>query len=56
MCEVCNGKNGINAEYSWGISFHPCPNPECDIREKERAKSKEYIDKLLKEMESREIA
>jgi len=53
MCKICKD-NQLNT--SWGISFHPCPNAECDIREKERAKSKEYIDKLLKEMESREIA
>jgi len=30
MC-ACGGTGGINITHNWGITFHPCPDTNCEF-------------------------
>ena len=50
MC-ACGGTGGIQTEHTWGITFHPCPDTNCEFdREKRKREYEEWkqrvIDKL----------
>ncbi|MFD2628807.1 hypothetical protein [Oceanobacillus kapialis] len=54
MCKTCNGTGGINIAHSWGVSFHPCPDTNCNRNKDDvLGEAIEILEGKLREMEEK---
>lgn len=43
MC-LCNGAGGIKQVHSWGITYHPCPDSNCEFDREQASRDLERIE------------